>query len=149
MGYILDGLFWVLKQGSEGVAGQRKAFIEPVLPPRKMLADPQCQSMVCVLRGYLERTSKWVGDFYGLFQNKLRWSKLNFCIVFYFLENLRARCFCDKPHAFGSTGRMCQQFEIWGLTKWPVCSDRCFGDEETCILCQQFWIFKALSCRSP
>lgn len=149
MGYILDGLFWVLKQGTEGVAGQRKAFIEPVLPPRKMLADPQCQSMVCVLQGYLERTSKWVGDFYGLFQNKLRWSKLNFWIIFYFLENLRARCFCDEPHAFGSTGRMCQQFEIWGLTKWPVCSDRCFGDEETCILCQQFWIFKALSCRSP
>ncbi|XP_068861307.1 NIPA-like protein 2 isoform X2 [Aphelocoma coerulescens] len=49
----------VLKQGSERVAGQKKAFIKPVLPPRKTLADPQCQSMVCVPRGYLERTSKW------------------------------------------------------------------------------------------
>lgn len=138
---VLDGLFQVLKQGSEGVAGQRKTFLKPVLP--------QSQSMVCVLRGCRGRTSKCVGDFHGLFQNTLKWSKLHFFIVFYFLENLRARYFCDKPHAFGSTGRMCQQFEIWGLTKWPVCSDRCFGDEETCVLCQQFWIFKALSCRSP
>lgn len=69
MGYVLDGLFQALKQSSEGAAAQRKAFLKPVLPPSKMLADPQSQSMICVLRGYVESTSKWVGDFHGLFQN--------------------------------------------------------------------------------
>lgn len=53
MGYVLDVLgnvllFQALKQGSEGVAGQKKAFFKPVLPPSKMLADPQSQSVaVC------------------------------------------------------------------------------------------------------
>lgn len=74
IGYVLDVfgyvlLFQALKRGSEGVAGQRKAFLKPVLLPSKMLADPQSQSMVSVLRGCLGRTSKWVGDFHGLFQN--------------------------------------------------------------------------------
>lgn len=72
MGYVLDGLFQALKPGSEGVAGQRKAFLKPVLPPSKMLADPQSQSMVCVLRGCLGRASKWVGDFHGLFPKHIK-----------------------------------------------------------------------------
>ena len=59
-------------------------------------------------------------------------------VFFYFLANSHEGCFLDKCNVFGSIGRMRQQFEIWGTTKWPVGSDRCFGDEGICILCQQF-----------
>lgn len=87
MGYILGGLFqtWnsafpasqivfffnaneAVRSGDLGMGGQGKAFLKAALPPREMPADPQPQSMVCVLGDCLERTAKPASDLHGLFQ---------------------------------------------------------------------------------